>query len=818
MYEAEPVAPDDRVPSQARVVVIGGGVAGCSLLYHLTRLGWNDVVLVEKDELTSGSTWHAAGLCTQFIPSYNLMKLLQYSLDLYASLEAETGQTVDFHRCGSVRLAESQDRLDDFQYRKGIADTLGIPFEIVSPERARELFPLLDLEGVVGAAHLPTDGHVEPSDVTQALAKGARSRGAKIFRHTAVTAIERSGEGWLVETSKGEIRAEIVVNAAGEWAKQIGHMVGVDLPIVPLEHQFLVTEPVEELSSLEVELPVLRDSAASFYVREEGGGLLVGPFERKPKPWALEGIPDDFHSRLLPPDLDRLVDVLEAAASRVPAFANVGIKSIINGPDGYTPDGKCLMGPVPDLPGFHVLAGFSIFGIVFGGGAGKYAAEWIVEGQPSDNMWELDVRRFGAYASSVKYVVERACDVYEREYAIHYPEEERPAGRPLKTSPLHDRLLAKGAVYGARFGWERPLWFSPDGPARDEYSFRRGNWHTAVGDECSAVRSSVGVLDQTSFAKYEVSGPGAEGFLDRLCANALPSSIGRMSLTQMCTPRGGIECDVTVTRIAQNRFYVVSAAATELHDFEWIARHLPEDDSVELANVTNQNAVLTLAGPRARDVFQAIADSDCSRKAFPFFRCRELNAGMIPVRALRVSYVGELGYELHHATEDQGYLYDLLMEAGRQYGIVDFGYRALDSMRLEKAYRLWGSDMSADYTPLEAGMSRFVDFEKGDFIGRDALLRQRARGLERGLACLVVDAGDADPHGYEPIRDGRETIGYVASGGYGHTVEKTIVLAYLPAAYLEPGTELTVGILGEPRAARVVEQPLYDPDNQRLLS
>jgi dimethylglycine dehydrogenase len=595
-------------------------------------------------------------------------------------------------------------------------------------------------------------------------------------------------------------------------------MVGVDLPIVPLEHQFLVTEPIEELRSLEVELPVLRDAAASFYVREEGGGLLVGPFERKPKPWALEGIPEDFHSRLLPPDLDRLEDVLEAAASRVPAFGNVGIMSIINGPDGYTPDGRCLMGPVPGRPDFHVLAGFSIFGVVFGGGAGKYAAEWIVEGQPSDNMWELDVRRFGAYASSPKYVAERACEVYEREYAIHYPEEELPAGRPLKTSPLYDRLLAKGAVFGARFGWERPLWFSSVDPPRDDYSFHRGNWHTAVGKECAAVRSSVGVLDQASFAKYEVAGPGAEGFLDRLCANSLPSSIGRMSLTQMCTPRGGIECDVTVTRLAADHFYVVSAAGTECHDFEWLARHLPDDDSVELANVTNRDAVLTLAGPHSRDVLQAITDTDCSRKAFPFFRARELYAGRVLVRALRVSYVGELGYELHHATEHQRYLYDLLMEAGREYGIVDFGYRALDSMRLEKAYRLWGADMSADYTPLEAGMGRFVDFEKGDFIGRDALLRQRESGLERELACLVVETDDADPHAYEPIFHGRETIGYVAAGGYGHTVAKTIVLAYLPAAYLEPGMELTVEILGERRAALVVEQPLYDPKNERLFS
>jgi dimethylglycine dehydrogenase len=806
------------LPSEARVVVIGGGVAGCSLLYHLTRLGWTDVILLEKDELTSGSTWHAAGLCTQFIPSYNLMKLLQYSLELYASLEAETGQAVDFHRCGSVRLAESQDRLDDFLFRKGIADTLGVPFEIVSAERARELFPLLELDGVVGAAHLPTDGHVDPSDVTHALAKGARSSGARIFRHTAVTAIDRAGGSWLVRTSKGDIRADIVVNAAGQWAKQVGLMAGVDLPIVPLEHQFLVTEAVEELSSLEVELPVLRDAAASFYVREEGGGLLVGPFERNAKPWALEGIPEDFHSSLLPPDLDRLEDVLEAAARRVPAFANVGIKSVINGPDGYTPDGKCLMGPVPGLPGFHVLAGFSIFGIVFGGGAGKYAAEWIVEGQPSDNMWELDVRRFGVYANSAEYVAERACEVYEREYAIHFPEEELPAGRPLKTSPLHDRLLAKGAVYGARFGWERPLWFSPGGPACDEYSFHRGNWHAAVGQECAAVRSSVGVLDQTSFAKYEISGSGAEAFLDRLCSNSLPRAIGQIALTQMCTPQGGIECDVTVTRLAENRFYVVSAAATERHDFEWIARHLPEGDSVELANVTNRDAVLTLAGPRSRDLLQAITDTDCSRRAFPFFHRRELHAGTVRIRALRVSYVGELGYELHHASEDQGHLYDSLMEVGEQYGIVDFGYRALDSMRLEKAYRLWGSDMSADYTPLEAGMGRFVDFEKGDFIGRDALLRQQEQGLERELACLVVDAGDADPHGYEPILDRRERVGYVASGGYGHTIKKTIVLAYLPAAHLAPGTELTVEILGEGRAAQVVEQPLYDPENLRLLS
>ncbi|MDH5566197.1 MAG: FAD-dependent oxidoreductase [Myxococcales bacterium] len=803
--------------SEARVVVIGGGVAGCSLLYHLTKLGWSDVVLLEKDELTSGSTWHAAGLCTQFIGSYNLMKLLKYSLDLYASLEAETGQAVDFHRCGSVRLAGTQDRLDEFHQRKGIADQIGVPCEIVSPERARELFPLIELEGVLGAAYLPTDGYVDPTGVTQALAKGALSAGAEIVRHAPVQALEREGGRWLVKTPKGAIRAEIVVNAAGQWARELNRLVGSDLPIVPLEHHYLITEVVEEVRTRDTDLPVLRDAEASFYVRGEGGALLVGPFERHTKTWALDGIPGDFHSSLLPPDLERLEDVLEAVAKRVPAFANAGIKTVVNGPDGYTPDGRCLMGPVPGLPNFHVLAGFSIFGIVFGGGAGKYAAEWIVDGQPSDNMWEVDVRRFAAYANATKYVAERACEVYGHEYAIHYPEEERPAGRPLKTSPLYDRLLAKGAVYGARFGWERPLWFARAGAARDEYSYRRGNWHAPVGEECRAVRSRVGVLDQTSFAKYEVSGPGAEAFLDRLCANALPKRVGRIVLTQMCTPKGGIECDLTVTRLGADRFYVISAAATECHDLAWIARHLPEDASVRLDNVTSRIGVLTLAGPRSRDVLAALADSDCSRKAFPFFSCRELHVGMAPVRALRISYVGELGYELHHPIEYQRHLYDLLMDAGRPHDIIDFGYRTLDSMRLEKAYRLWGVDMSADYTPLEAGMDRFVDFGKGDFIGRDALVRQREQGVARSLACLVIDTRDADPHGYEPIYAGDEILSYVSAGGYGHTVQKTIALAYLPSAHLAPGTDLEVEILGVRCPARVVEQPLYDPKNERLL-
>jgi dimethylglycine dehydrogenase len=508
-----------------------------------------------------------------------------------------------------------------------------------------------------------------------------------------------------------------------------------------------------------------------------------------------------------------------AASQRVPLLKDIGLKTILNGPDGYTPDGRCLMGPVPGVRNYHVLAGFSIFGIVFGGGAGRYAAEWIVEGQPSEDMWELDVRRFGPYADSTSYIAQRACDVYEREYAIHYPEEERPAARPLKTGPLYDRLRERGAVYGARFGWERPLWYAKDGtPARDEYTFGHGNWHDTVGEECRAVRSGVGVLDQSSFAKFEVSGRGAERFLDRLCANALPGEAGRIALTQMCMPNGGIECDVTVTRLAEDRFYVVSAAATENHDLAWIEGHLPDDGSVRLDNLSSAWGVLTLAGPRSRDLLQLVTDTDLSRAAFPFFRAQRLHVGMAPALALRVSYVGELGFELHHPVEYQRHVYDRLLSAGEEFGLVDFGYRALDSMRLEKAYRLWGPDMSADFSPLEAGMERFVRFDKGDFIGRDALLRQQEAGLTRTLSCLALDSAAVDAHGYEPVRVDGALVGAVTSGGYGHTVGTSIALAYLPPEHAEPGTEVTVDVLGDRLPARVVEQPLYDPAHERLRS
>jgi len=807
------------VIDDARVVVVGGGIAGASLLYHLTRLGWTDALLVEAHELTSGSTWHAAGLCTQFNQSYNVMALLKRSLELYESLEAETGQAVDLHRCGSVRIATTPERIDQFRHVLGIAENVGVPMEIVSPERALELFPLATPDGIVAAAHLPTDGHVDPSSVTNALARGALERGARIARHTRVTGLGRERGAWTVETTAGTARAEVVVIAAGQWAREVGRLAGVELPIVPLQHHYVVTEPIPDVEARSSELPVFRDPDNSFYARQEGGGLLLGPFEPRPKTWALDGIPEGFHSKLLPPDLEQIGDALEAAARRIPLFGDAGLRAVINGPDAYTPDGRCLMGPVPARPGLHVLAGFSIFGIVFGGGAGQYAAEWIVDGQPSDNMWELDVRRFGDYAASASYVVERACEVFEDEYRIHFPEEERPAGRPLRTDPLYEVLRARGAVMGVRSGWERPLWFANGCEPRDEYSFARGNWFDAVGNECRAVRSGVGVLDQTSFAKFVVYGPGAEAFLDRVCANRLPREPGRLCLTQLLTPAGGIEADVTVALLEPERYYVVSAAATETHDLAWLEAHAPDGGSVRIDNVTASLGVLTVAGPRSRELLQRVSRSDLSREGFPFFRARRVELGRARVLAVRISYVGELGWELHHPLDQQRYLYELLREAGDDLGLVDFGYRALESMRLEKCYRLWGADLSADWSPLQAGLERFVAFDKGDFLGRDALLRQREAGVDRVLSALVVDADGADAHGYEPVyADGDRPVAYVTCGGYGHTIGRSLALAYVPAACAAAGTALEVGILGERRRAVVAEQPLFDRQNERLFS
>ncbi|HLE79540.1 MAG TPA: FAD-dependent oxidoreductase [Candidatus Limnocylindrales bacterium] len=803
----------------ARVVVIGGGVVGCSLLYHLAKLGWRDTLLLEKNELTAGSTWHAAGLCTQFSASLNITRLLMYGVELYKQLEAETGQSVDFREVGSIRLATVPERLDHYRDQRGLARIAGLPFEIIGPEEIGRLCPILSLDNVLAGAWTPTDGYVDPSSVTQAMAKGARDLGAEIQRHTPVRALQQLPNGeWDVVTDAGTVRAEIVVNAGGMWGRDIGKLAGVDLPIVPMEHQYLVTDAIPALVPPHREMPVVRDVEASFYVREEAHGLIVGPYERNPKPWSAQGIPPDFGQQLLAPDFDQIEDVLNLARSRIPALESAGLKQLLCGPTSYTPDGNALMGWVPGLRNFFVLTGFS-YGIVQAGGAGRNAAEWIVEGEPTEDMWELDVRRFGPHAAALPFVIARASEVYEREYAIPYPFEELPAGRPLKTDPLYDRLAARGAVFGARNGWERPMWFVPHGqPRGDEPTYRVPGWLPYEIEESRAVRERAGLLDMTSFAKYEVRGPGAEGLLDRLCANRLPQ-VGRAALTQMLTPRGGIECDVTITRLAEDRFYVITAAATETHDLDWIERHAPSDGSVVVENVTDSWGVLMLAGPRSREVLGPLTEADLSNRAFPFMAAQDIVVGSVPVRALRVTYTGELGWELHHPIEHSRALYNLLTETGAAAGLADIGYRALDSLRLEKGYRLWGVDITSQWTPLEAGLERFVRFDKGDFIGREALIRQRDAGISQTLACLTIDLEPGDslfPRGGEPVLSDDKLVGYLRAAHPGHAIGTTIGLSYLPVPLSALGTPLEVEILGERRGATVVEAPLYDREGARM--
>ena len=805
--------------THARVAVIGGGALGASLLYHLALRGWTDTVLLEKDDLTSGSTWHAAGLCTQFNASLNVTRLLMRGVEQFGVLDAGPHGPIDFRAVGSVRLATVPARLDQYRDARGLARIAGLPLEIIGPDEIGRLAPLLSLDRVLGGAWTPTDGYVDPSRATHAMADAATELGAGIERHTTVTALRElpSGE-WDVVTDRGTLRAGIVVNAAGIWGRDVGRLAGVDLPIVPMEHQYLVTDTVPELASDHREMPVVRDTEASFYVREEAGGLLVGPYEPNPKPWAVTGIPSAFGRQLLPSDFDQVSGVLDLATRRIPALAGVGMKQLLNGPTSYTPDGNALMGWIPGRRNLFVLSGFS-YGIVQSGGAGFNAAAWIVDGEPVENLWELDVRRFGPDAAVLDYVVPRARETYEREYAIPFPFEELSAARPLKTDPLYDRLAARGAVFGTRNGWERPLWFVPDGgPRGDDLTYRRPAWLPYQVAECRAIRERAGLLDMSSFAKYEVRGPGAAACLDRLCANRLPA-VGRVALTQMLSPRGGIESDLTITRLGADRFYIVTAAATQTRDLDWIERHLPSDGSATVEDVTGAWGVLMLAGPRARDILGALTDADLSTAAFPFMAARDILVGAVPVRALRVTYTGELGWELHHPVEWSRTLYGLLLEAGAPFGLADVGYRALDSLRLEKGYRLWGVDIGPQDTPLEAGLERFVAFDKGDFVGREPLLRQRAEGVSRRLACLTIDLPPDDdlfPRGGEPVFAPEGLAGYLRAAHPGHAVGRTIGLAYLPEASSAADTLLEVEILGERRPASVVAAPLYDREGGRM--
>ncbi|MFO0996824.1 MAG: FAD-dependent oxidoreductase [Alphaproteobacteria bacterium] len=798
--------------SHARVVVIGGGIAGCGLLYHLVKLGWRDVVLIERNELTAGSTWHAAGNTPHFETSLNLTRIQKYSTELYERLEGETGQATGFHKVGSIRIAENKDRLDQFKLLESQAKNIGLPFHVIGPNEIKAHFPFIELDGVIAGAHTPADGYVDPASTTNAMAKGARDGGAEIYRKTRVIGTTQAQDGtWIVETDKGTIRCEHVVNAAGTWARDVGKLAGLDLPIVSMEHQYLVTETIPEVKSLGREFPLLRDPGASYYLRQEGQGMLYGPYEPDGKPWAVDGIPEQFGQDLLPNDLDRVETIVEMAMKRVPVLAKAGIKRMVNGPIPHTPDGGPLIGPVAGLRNYWCLNGFSV-GIAQGGGSGKYLAEWIVDGEPSIDMFEFDPRRFGPYAT-LDYTVDRATEVYKYMYAVTFPNEERPAGRPAKTTPIYERLKAAGAVFEARFGWERAAWFAPAG-ASESLTFRRNDSFPHVAAECRAVRERAGLLDLSGFSKFEVTGPGAAAFLDRLCANQPPKKSGGVVLTQMLTPKGKIECEGTIARLGSDRFYVVTAAAAQLHDRDWLERHCPERD-VRIEDVTLRDGVLVLAGPKARDILTTLTRADLSNRAFPWLSAREIEVASVPVRALRCNYVGELGWELHHAFVHQARLYDAIVEAGRAHGLAHFGTRAMNSLRLEKAYRAWGTDLTLEVDPIEAGLERLVRLDGRDFIGRQALEDAKRAGHKWRLAILTVDAKDTDAPTNAPVFANGRYAGIVASGGYGHTVKASIALAYLTPPHDRPGARVEVEILGERRPAIVVEKPLYDPENAR---
>ena len=831
--------------STARAVVIGGGVVGLSTLYHLARMGWSDVVLLERRELTSGSTWHAAGLLPLFNLSYSVGRLHQYSVGLYPTLEAETGLSVGFSNVGNIRLAMTPDRLDEYHYYAGIARTIGVNVNFLSPDELRELWPLCNTDGVLGAIQHPDDGYIQPADLSQAFARGARQRGATIHLNTAVTAIEAQPNGeWRVLTDQGDIICQHVISCSGNFARATGAMVGLDLPVMPVEHQYIVTEQHPAIMARRAaglpEMGVLREPDASYYMREEAGGLLLGPYEHGAPVCYVDGPASNSEYELFPDALERLEPYVLAAMHRVPAFGEVGIKRIYNGAIAYTPDGSPIVGPAWGLKNFWLNEGHS-FGITAAGGAGWQLAHWIVDGEPTIDMMGVDPRRFGDYASR-GFLREKNEEAYAKVFTVHYPDEEREAARELRRTPCHDRMKALGAVFGSVFGWERPNWFAPaeyalsdadlerpkvllnhnhpvtggDDAIREKWSFRRSNYFEHVGNECRHVTAHVGLQDMSAFAKCEITGHGAEAWLDQLLTNAVPKTTGRISLSYLLTSRGGVRSEFTLYKAGPQRFYLVSAGAYERHDHDYLKKAMPRDGSVAFERLTTSVGVLVLAGPRARDVLAQLTDADLSSEAFPWLTGRRISIGAAPVEALRVNFIGELGWEIHHPIEMQNYIFDRLMEAGAQFGIKPFGIRAMDSMRLEKSYKLIPRELSIEYSAFESELDRFINLKKQTFHGRDALLASRGKGeANRFVTMEVHDVTDADARGSEAIWLGDRLVGRATSGGYGWRVRKSFALAMIVPEFAAESS-LEIEILGKRHPATVIAHSAFDPDNRML--
>lgn len=802
--------------SQAKVVVIGGGIVGCSALYHLAKMGCTDTLLVELDELTSGSTWHAAGNVPTFAGNRNMMRLQKYSTELYSRLAEEVDYPINYHMTGSVRLAQSRERMQELHHVADMAKAMGYDYEMLSVSELKNLYPWVETHDLHGALWDGHDGDIDPSQVTQALAKGARQMGAEIQRFNWVRAIEKTASGeWLVKTDKGDVCCEVVINAGGYRGAQVAAMVGQYLPMVSLEHQYLVTEGIPELAAMDKSIPLLRDPDDSYYLRQERDALILGPYEkeRAVAHWENLDVPDDFPNQLWEDDLERLEWYIEAAMKRVPMLEKGGVQRVINGPIPYSPDGLPYIGPAYGLDNFYHACGFS-FGICQGGGAGKTIAEWVLEGRPEWDLWCCDPRRYTDYANK-KYVKDKAIELYQHEYAIGFPHEERPAGRPAKATPVYSELAQKGAMFGARGGWERATWFPRESDeARDDLSFERPHFEAAIAAECQAVRERVAILDLGGFSKYELSGEGANDWLDHMIAGPLPKQ-DRVSLSYCLNENGGVWSEFTITRLGDNHFYLISAAAALWHDEDWLRSHLPSDGSVVLENVTGKYGSLVLVGPKSRDVLRKVTTADLSNKGFPWLSHREIEVGFTSMRALRVNYVGELGWELHVPVEHQLSIYKALWAAGEEFGIADFGMYAMDSLRLEKCYRTWKGDLDHEYSPLRSALDRFVDLNKPDFIGKAALVAEKENGIPDVFVPLLVDTDRDAGYGASVFHNG-ERVGMVTSGGYGHTIQKSIALAYVKTELAAEGTELEVEIYGEKAKAVVAVEPLFDPKNERL--
>lgn len=803
--------------SQARVVVVGGGVMGVGLLYHLALEGWSDIALIEKGELTSGSTWHAAGQCPHFNGSLNITKVHVYGTELYPKLEALTGQAVSWHGCGGLRLAVTDEEVNWFKYVYGISRLTGYECEIIGPSEIKQYHPFLETFGVKAAFRTVHDGHVAPADITNAMAAGARKLGAEIHRRTRVTGIKRMANGeWRIVTDKGDIVCEHVVNAAGSYCDVVGAWTGHHVPIANMLHHYVITEPLKELIDLKPELPVVRDPYSHAYLREETNGVLVGPYETATAHVCWDGKPPawDFESELIAPELDRLMPWLEKATERLPLFGKTGIKSVVSGAITHTPDGTYLSGPAPGHKNYWMHCGASI-GICQGGGAGKYLAQWMVHGQAEINMREFDPRRFGNWASK-DYTAEVSIADYHHMYYCYKPAEQHEVGRDLRKSSLHERLRAHGAQFSQVFGWERARWYAAAGES-ETFSFKRSNWWQAVRGEALAVRQRVGLMDLSTFAKYEVKGKGAYAFLERICANKIPARDGGIVLGHLLNVNGFIESEITVTRLGLEHFYVLSAAVAQLHDKDQLEWRKRDGERVTIADVTDDYGVLVLAGPKARDVLGQCTKTDLTNTGFRWLTAKEAEVvGVAGVRLLRLNYVGELGWELHCPMAEMPQLFDALMAAGAVHGIRPFGTYAMNSLRIEKAYRGWGSELTNEIDMFEASMERFIRLDKADFIGKAASLRRQQRGPRLKLVYLEVDNTDSDCMGNEPVYAGERLVGVTTSGGYGHAVNRSLAFAYVDPALAAPGTGFEAMIFGERRQARIIAEPVWDANNLRL--